>query len=84
MKYKDEKISQINKNKTIKDERGLSFLKPTIDDIGYYCQERNSIIDAELFFDYYESIDWMIGNSKMKNWKACVRTWEKREEESFY
>ena len=41
------------KNNTIKIERSLSKLIPTIDDIKYYCQERNSIIDAELFFDYY-------------------------------
>jgi len=65
------------KNNTIKDERALSFFKPTIDDIEYYCQERNSIIDAELFFDYYESIGWMVGKSPMKDWRACVRNWEK-------
>ena len=83
----DEPISTIKnytiKNKTIKDERTLSFLKPTFDDVKFYCIERNSIIDAELFFEYYESIDWMVGSNKMKNWKACVRTWEKREEDFF-
>jgi hypothetical protein len=73
-----------NKNKTIKDERALSFLKPTIDDVEYYCNERNSIIDAELFFDYYESIGWIVGKSPMKDWKATIRTWEKREDEVFW
>jgi hypothetical protein len=73
-----------NKNKTIKDERALSFLKPTIDDVEYYCKERNSIIDAELFFDYYESIGWIVGKSPMKDWKATIRTWEKREDEVFW
>ncbi len=73
-----------NKNKTIKDERALSFLKPTIEDVEYYCKERNSIIDAELFFDYYESIGWIVGKSPMKDWKATIRTWEKREDEVFW
>ncbi len=73
-----------NKNKTIKDERALSFLKPTIEDVEYYCKERNSIIDAELFFEYYESIGWIVCKSPMKDWKATIRTWEKREDEVFW
>ncbi len=73
-----------NNDYTIKDERALSFLKPTIDDVEYYCNERNSIIDAELFFDYYESIGWIVGKSPMKDWKATIRTWEKREDEVFW
>ena len=73
-----------NKDKTIKDERALSFLKPTIEDVEYYCKERNSIIDAELFFDYYESIGWIVGKSPMKDWKATIRTWEKREDEVYW
>ena len=71
------------KNKTIKDERPLSFFKPTINDIECYCKERNSIIDAELFFDYYESIGWIVGKSHMKDWKATIRTWEKREDDVY-
>ena len=73
-----------NKDKTIKDERALAFLKPTIEEIEYYCIGRYSPIDAELFYNYYESIGWIVGKSPMKDWKATIRTWEKREEESFY
>ena len=29
--------------------------------------------------DYYESKGWMIGKNKMKDWKASIRTWEKKE-----
>ena len=67
------------KNNTIKEKRALSFLKPTIDDVKLYCLERNNSIDAETFFNFYESKDWLVGKSKMKDWKASVRTWEKRE-----
>ena len=35
-------------------------------------------MDAEKFFDFYESKGWMIGKNKMKNWKAALRTWEKQ------
>ena len=72
-----------NNDYTIKEERALSFFKPTIEEIEYYCIGRYSPIDAELFFDYYESIGWIVGKSPMKDWKATIRTWEKREEEMY-
>tara|TARA_R100000655_G_scaffold101275_2_gene146277 strand:+ start:8653 stop:9249 length:597 start_codon:yes stop_codon:yes gene_type:complete len=54
------------------------FKKPTINDIKKYCLERKNQVDAETFFDFYESKNWKVGKNKMKDWKACVRTWEKR------
>ena len=57
------------------------FTKPTLDEIRDYCLERKNSINAEAFFDFYESKDWMVGKNKMKDWKACVRTWEKRKQE---
>ncbi|KZE77507.1 hypothetical protein AV926_14125 [Myroides marinus] len=54
------------------------FKKPTIQEIQEYCFERNNQVDPEKFFDHYESNGWMIGGkSKMKDWKAAIRTWEK-------
>jgi hypothetical protein len=40
---------------------------------------RNNNIDAEAFIDFYSSKNWMIGKNKMKDWKAAVRTWERRD-----
>lgn len=54
------------------------FSKPTIEEIDEYCKERNNGINAEAFYDFYESKDWYVGKNKMKDWKACVRTWEQR------
>lgn len=54
------------------------FIKPTIDDIEQYCSERNNGVDACKFYDFYESKGWKVGNASMKDWKACVRTWESR------
>lgn len=58
------------------------FVKPSVDQIREYCQERRNSVDPEKFFDFYESKGWVIGKEPMKDWKACVRTWEKSENES--
>lgn len=55
------------------------FTKPSLADIESYCRERNNSIDAQAFFDFYESKNWFVGKNKMVDWKACVRTWEQRE-----
>jgi hypothetical protein len=53
------------------------FLIPSILEISTYCQERKNEINAEQFYDHYQSNGWMVGKNKMKDWKAAVRTWEK-------
>lgn len=55
------------------------FLKPTVGEIQAYCKERGNSIDAQYFFDYYESKGWLVGRTPMKNWQAAVRTWERNE-----
>ena len=67
--------SDINTNKEKK-----KFDKPTIEKIQEYCIERNNGINAEAFYDFYESKNWYVGKNKMVDWKACVRTWEQRQQ----
>lgn len=55
------------------------FVKPTLEEIQAYCLERGNKVDPERFFDYYESKGWLVGKSKMKDWKAAVRNWERSE-----
>lgn len=63
-------------------KRGSSrFQKPTIEEIRQYCISRGNQVDPEQFFNFYESKGWMVGRSHMKDWRASVRTWEKREKE---
>ena len=64
-----------NKKENILKER---FKKPTLEEVQSYCLERNNNINAELFIDYYESNGWKVGKNSMKDWKAAVRTWEKK------
>ncbi len=54
-----------------------SFSKPTPAEIQDYCDERKNNLSGENIFDHYEANGWMRGKSKVKDWKACVRTWEK-------
>ena len=70
------KSTTINKNKEII-IKNKYFKKPTVDDVKLYCTERDNKIDAEAFHDFYESKDWFVGKSKMKDWKAAVRNWER-------
>jgi len=53
------------------------FIIPTLSEIKSYCAERKNTVDAQFFLDKYIGNGWMVGNAKMKDWKAVVRTWEK-------
>ena len=74
-------------NKELKKEihKEKRFKKPTLEEVKEYCKERNNNVDPERFINFYESKDWYIGKNKMKDWKACIRTWErnnKKEEDT--
>ena len=56
------------------------FVPPTVEAVRGYCLERNNGIDPQRFVDFYSAKGWMLGKNKMKDWRACVRTWERREE----
>jgi len=71
-------INITNTNLTDSNKKAL-FKKPTLDEVKNYCILRKNNIDASAFIDFYESKNFMIGKNKMKDWKACVRTWESRE-----
>ena len=73
-----EKLGTNNNNIKNNNKNNNIFKKPTLEEVKQYCLERNNNIDAEKFIDFYESKGWMVGKNKMKDWKACVRTWEKK------
>lgn len=57
------------------------FVKPTADEVRAYCAERGNHVDAQAFVDFYAAKGWKVGSAPMKDWKAAVRTWEKRDAE---
>jgi hypothetical protein len=59
-----------------KDKR---FAPPSVEEVSTYCLERHNAINPQQFVDSYQSKGWMVGSSRMKDWKAAVRTWEQRD-----
>ena len=54
------------------------FVPPTLEEVRAYCIERKNGIDPQRFLDYYEARGWELKQGqKVKDWKACVRTWER-------
>ena len=79
------KEQQGNTNKNDKNDKNDKknnniFIPPTLEEVTSYCKERNNSVDPQRFIDFYESKGWMIGKNKMKDWKAAVRTWERRND----
>jgi hypothetical protein len=61
--------------------KSKNFIKPEVSEIKKYCKEKKLYIDVNAFYDYYESNGWYVGKKKMKDWKAAVRNWNRREQE---
>ncbi len=73
-------VKHTNKNeKNEKNEKNniRRFTPPTYEQVSSYCLERNNNVDAHIFVDHYEANGWMRGKTKMKDWKAAVRFWER-------
>lgn len=56
------------------------FKKPKVVDVQIYCRERSNNVDPSTFIDFYESNGWKVGKNPMKDWRAAIRTWEKRNQ----
>lgn len=96
VKYKDYQVTtnesttnqptsnqQVTTNKNVKKEKNdnNTFIPPSAIEVLDYCKERKNFVNVNTFIDFYESKGWMVGRNKMKDWKACVRTWEKSSTE---
>lgn len=58
------------------------FTPPTTEEIQAYCTEKHYNVNPEHFIDYYESNGWKVGRNSMKDWKAAVRNWDRRDKEN--
>ncbi len=64
-------------NKCIKPRK--RFTPPSVDEVAAYCRERRNAVDAQRFVDFYAASGWMRGKTPVRDWKACVRTWERND-----
>ena len=60
-------------------ESRKKFSPPSAEEVAAYCRERQNKVNADTFVDFYTAKGWKVGNTPMKDWKAAVRTWEKRD-----
>lgn len=68
------------KENTLEGVKEKRFAPPTLQEVKDYCLKMGyTHVDAERFIDYYTSNGWMVGKNRMKDWKAAVRNWDKRE-----
>lgn len=76
-----------NKTKNKNDEESIekvatkrtTFVAPSLQEVSDYISEKGYTVDARQFVDFYESKGWMVGSNKMKDWRAAVRTWTRRQ-----
>ena len=81
-KYKELNNKEINKDiggNNPTPEKKERFKAPSVEEVQAYCRERGNNIDAQHFVDYYSARGWMLGKNHIKDWKACVRTWERND-----
>lgn len=64
--------------KEIYKEKKTQFKKPTLNELKEYVKNNNLKIDEEYFMDHYNANGWLVGKSKMKDWKATARNWNRR------
>lgn len=57
----------------------IRFVPPSLEEVASYCRDRGSSINPQAFVDHYTSNGWMVGRTKMKDWRAAVRNWERND-----
>ena len=85
-KYNDiNGINGINEEKdaNASKEKRKRFVPPTVEEVRDYADSIGySSLNADGFVDYYATRGWKLkGNQPIKDWKACVRTWKRKDEE---
>lgn len=62
-------------------KRATRFVPPTLGEVLQFISENHYAVDGRRFFEHYESVGWMVGRNKMKDWKAAVRKWAAEDEQ---
>lgn len=79
---KEENNNSNSKGEKIKTKKTSVFSPPSLDEVKAYFAERQTSIDPEAFWAYYEANGWVQSRGKpIRNWKACLLTWERRRGE---
>ena len=68
---------QLNKQTNKQGNKRRGFTPPTRDEAHAFFAEKGCVAEADCFMDHYLSNGWMVGKSKMKDWRAAGRNWLK-------
>ena len=75
-------VKENDKKKDTNVSKEKRFAPPAPENVSEYCREMGyTHVDADRFVDFYSAKGWMVGKSKMKDWKAAVRNWERQDKE---
>lgn len=74
----------VNVNKKEKEKRKRSFTAPSLLEVKEVFIEKlgnnkKTLLEAELFFNFYGSKNWYVGKSMMKNYKLAIAGWITRK-----
>ena len=78
-------ITKLNRTKQNREKaadkppRAARFTPPSVEEVRVYCAERKNSVDPERFVDFYASKGWLVGKTRMKDWRAAVRSWERSD-----
>ncbi|MCP4326452.1 MAG: hypothetical protein GY787_32390 [Alteromonadales bacterium] len=68
-----------NDKKDIVAKAPKRFTPPTdIETVSYFEEKGSTASEAEKFWFFYDSKNWMVGKSKMKRWQSAASGWIKR------
>lgn len=69
-----------SKSKSIEKENKARFTRPSHEEVSQYISDNGYQVNPDAFIDFYDSVGWVIGKNKpMKDWKAAVRNWVRRD-----
>lgn len=79
-KCPDKRKDKTPPEKELKKEKDIKrFTKPTKQQLLLFCKEINYDLDIDYWLDNYNGNGWLVGkDKKMKDWKATVRNWQRR------
>lgn len=83
--YANDAKMQIAQEENRKEEKRIEenryrFASPSIEEIKAYADEKGyKNFNAEQFWNFYESKNWMVGKNKMTNWRSAVSGWALRD-----
>lgn len=81
---KENNISSDKSSENIMKEKADRFVKPTIQELSdYFLSIGSNLNEAQSFYYFYDSKNWMVGKNKMKSWKSAASGWHSRNKSKY-